>query len=97
MTKQQIVEEATSLISNFPQAPLDGGGGVIFTSSAERFYDILLPSFMESFVYGFGVVSQPLNNPIDNPDDSSFKRFAVPKNIGFIITCLLYTSPSPRD
>ena len=83
MTKTEILNQAVSRVSHYPQIAISGSGSVL-TTSAEAYYNSLLPAAMESFVYGFGLTQYILANPTDDPDDSNFKQFSIPTTTGFI-------------
>ena len=68
-TKQQLLSEATSLVSNYPSVP----SAHVMTSSAEAYYNMIVPTLMENFVYGFGIASFDLVNPSNDPDNSDYK------------------------
>ncbi len=95
MTKEELIKSAVSLVTAYPQNVHTGSGNTLFTSSAEVYYNIKVPAAMENFIYGFGVASYALANPIIDVNDSDYKIFAIPKNVGFIFTvCKATALPS---
>ena len=83
MTKQEILRQAVGLVSSHPQVE-QSFGQTTFTSSAEFYYDLIVPSAMEEFVYGFGIMQFNLTNPAIDTADNQFINFDVPDDTGFI-------------
>ena len=84
-TKQELIKSAVSLITAYPQLPLIGSSSSgVYTSSAEDIYDNLLSSLMENFIYGFGIHTYTLTNPLST-EDVDTTIYSIPSDVGRVV------------
>ena len=79
MTKEELIKDAVTLVSGYPQVITVGRGDTLFTSSATVYYNMLLPAAMEAFVYGFGIVEYSLTNPEESSEDKPYRIYNLPR------------------
>ena len=103
MTKEKIVERAVRIVSSYPQITTLGGGETLTKTSASEYYDMLLPTLMEDFIYGFGIAAYVLSNPVtlegdQRLTDSNYKYYSLPSGEKHIFTlCRADQMPAIRS
>ena len=90
MTKLQLIQDAVSIVSSFPQNITTAGGSTLFQDSATSYYDRLLPAFLEVFIYGFGLVRHTLDNPVTDEragpnNQMNYRWYNLPSDVSTIL------------
>ena len=70
-TKQELILDALKLITSNPQVPTRGYDSNVISGSAAVSYDYILSVELSSFIYGFGLRVEKLENPQSEKDQGN--------------------------